>query len=538
MDSGDDKRTGDYLSDSPGERLTNGTEIEGYVVDGILGKGGMGVVYSATHAVIGKRCAIKVLRMEVSTNPTHLQRFIQEARAVNAIGHPNIIDIFDFGELPDGRAYHLMDLMVGESLRERLNRGPLSPDEAAEVLGSVASALAAAHDKGFIHRDLKPDNIFLLTIPDGPPQVKLLDFGLAKLMPDAGTSPFVTKTGIMLGTPEYMSPEQARGEAADYRTDIYALGILTYECLVGERPFPTTGDTYLALQYHAEEPAPSLGDALPDLPDELVQLVDAMLTKERAARPSLAAVRTVIKRLRSTKLDGEASFSSDDMRTMQRKAERPPANLAAELITPNERPYDPDSTDRDGTAIDQAPLHTDQLAAVEPPTMDDALDTATVLGYAGGSTNTPRSGVVSAMPEVASTAKGYARTPADRPSSPSAAPPMRPSPVAYSPDPYSAAAQSAAPGYAPAVARPAVSGVGQSVRPQTPSTPPSASGLAQPGAKSSTVLGVEPARVVVARTVSAQTVRPRTKKMSPLVLAIGALVFIALGIALAFVISR
>ena len=291
----------DTVRDRDG-RLPNGTVIEGYVVDGVLGKGGMGIVYSATHKMIGKRAAIKVLRMEVSNNPMHLQRFIQEARAVNAIGHPNIIDIFDFGQLPDGRAFHLMDLMVGESLRQRLRRGPLNPAEAANVIEAVASALMAAHDKGFVHRDLKPDNIYLIPVEGQWPEVKLLDFGLAKLMPEAGTAAFITKTGVMLGTPEYMSPEQARGEPVDYRTDVYALGIVMYEILAGERPFPTTGDAFSTLQYHADEMPPSIGAAVPDLLPEMVQLVDAMLKKDPYARPSLAAVRTVIKRLRTTKL--------------------------------------------------------------------------------------------------------------------------------------------------------------------------------------------------------------------------------------------
>ncbi len=291
---------------NPESKLAAGTAVgdTGYVIDEEIGRGGMGYVYSATHRMIGKRAAIKVLKPDVSKSPIVVERFIQEARAVNQIGHANIIDIFAFGALDDGRAYHVMDLLIGESLRKRLKRGALIPSEAASVIEETALALTAAHEKGFVHRDLKPDNIFLQAREDRWPEVKLLDFGLAKLMPEAGFAPFKTKTGVMLGTPEYMSPEQARGTGVDYRTDVYALGVVMFEVLSGRRPFVSSGDPFMTLMMHAEEPPPSLKTFVSDLPEEMVQLVDTMLAKDPASRPSLAAVRTVIKRLRSTQLPG------------------------------------------------------------------------------------------------------------------------------------------------------------------------------------------------------------------------------------------
>ena len=162
-----------------------GTVIGEYVVDGELGHGGMGVVYGATHPIIGKRAAIKVLKSR--SNPAAVERFIREARAVNEIGHPNIVDIFDFAQLADGRRYLVMDLLVGESLRARVERCPLPVAEACAVLDEIASALAAAHGKGFAHRDLKPDNVFL-SDQAGRLDVKLLDFGLAKLLRPPGWS--------------------------------------------------------------------------------------------------------------------------------------------------------------------------------------------------------------------------------------------------------------------------------------------------------------------------------------------------------------
>jgi len=284
-----------------GDQLGPGTELGGYVIEGELGRGGMGHVYSATHPLIGKRAAIKVLRPELSKDPAAIERFVLEARAVNQVGHPNIVDIYDFGVLGDGRRYYVMDLLAGEPLRARLKRtGPLHVSECASVIDETASALAAAHDKGIIHRDLKPDNVFMVNVPGRWPEVRLLDWGLAKLLRGA-TGKFQTVTGSVLGTPVYMSPEQARGEVVDARTDIYALGVMAFELLTGAVPFKgrSSVDTLLA---HQEEPVPQLQQKLPGLPDELAQLIEAMLGKTPDERPTLAAVRAVLERLRGTKI--------------------------------------------------------------------------------------------------------------------------------------------------------------------------------------------------------------------------------------------
>jgi serine/threonine protein kinase len=288
------------------DNLAPGTDVGGYIVDGELGSGGMGVVYSATHPVIGKRAAIKVLKPELSGNPAAVERFIMEARAVNQIGHPNIVDIFAFGTLPDGRSYYVMDMLAGESLRRRLKRaGPLHISEAASVIDEVASALIAAHDKGIIHRDLKPDNVFMVSVSGRWPEVRLLDWGLLKLSSTqsaVGGSKYKTLAGSVMGTPVYMSPEQGRAsDAVDFRTDIYSLGVMAYEILSGTVPFKkgSSVDTLIA---HQDEPVPPLAHKCPALPEELVQLIEAMLCKDRDGRPTLAAIRAVLKRLKGTKI--------------------------------------------------------------------------------------------------------------------------------------------------------------------------------------------------------------------------------------------
>ncbi|HVI02930.1 MAG TPA: serine/threonine-protein kinase [Enhygromyxa sp.] len=211
-----------------------------YRVDERIGAGGMGLVYRATHVLIGRKLAIKLLRRRYASQREVAERFVQEARVASSVKHPNVVDIIDYGTTPLGSPYYVMEFLAGHSLaREIVQHGPLEPRRALGIAVQIAHGLAAAHQAGIIHRDLKPDNVFVVPADVGAPeQVKILDFGIARV---AGRKTRLTAAGVVVGTPEYMSPEQARGDELDARSDIYALGVVLFELLTGR--VPLSGDS-------------------------------------------------------------------------------------------------------------------------------------------------------------------------------------------------------------------------------------------------------------------------------------------------------
>lgn len=258
-----------------------GVVLDGrYQVEKKLGEGGMGVVYLATHVVIGKRYALKVLRGDMASEKDVAERFTQEARSAAAIGNEHIIEITDFGRVQDGAPYFVMELLDGQELHELLKQFPQLPvNRCLGIMAQCCEALSAAHNMEIIHRDLKPENIFLITRHGNPDFVKILDFGIAKVARESGR---LTRTGMIFGTPQYMSPEQAAGTSMDARTDIYSLGIIMYEMLCGRVPFEA--DTFMGVltKHLYEEPIP---------PQRLVPAVavpaavEAVLLKAIAKKP-------------------------------------------------------------------------------------------------------------------------------------------------------------------------------------------------------------------------------------------------------------
>src|SRR5881394_2260106 len=275
-------------SAAPGNNLVGQVIADRYHVVKKLGEGGMGQVYLAEHVKMGRRSAIKVMNPAMVHDPDAVARFNREASNASRITHPNVCAIYDFGETPDGLIYLAMEFIEGEPLTDLLERdGTLPVPRAAGIFLQVADALQAAHDLGIVHRDLKPDNIMLTRRKGGADAVKVVDFGIAKAIggDQAGAGQKVTKTGLVVGTPEFMSPEQLSGDTLDGRSDLYSLALVFYRTLSGKLPFEATTVQETMIKRLTDEPTP-LAQARPDLafPPGLQPVLDTALARTPAER--------------------------------------------------------------------------------------------------------------------------------------------------------------------------------------------------------------------------------------------------------------
>ncbi|MCY1081196.1 serine/threonine-protein kinase [Archangium lansingense] len=274
-----------------------GAQLGEYVIRERVGEGGMGIVYRGEQPLIGKQVAVKVLRSEVGEKSHHVERLLAEARAVNAIRHRGIIDIFSFGRTPDGRQYFVMEYLEGSALDAHLAEHGLLPlREVLRISNELLDALAAAHKAGVIHRDLKPNNLFLVRQPGGGTYVKVLDFGLAKQTSSSYGNTPQTQQGLVMGTPEYMAPEQACAQPVSPKTDLYAFGVMLFQMLTGQLPFTARSSMELLIQ-HVTQPPPSPLTLRPELFPELAELTLKLLAKAPEERPAMAKVRSELQRL-------------------------------------------------------------------------------------------------------------------------------------------------------------------------------------------------------------------------------------------------
>ncbi|MBA2544807.1 MAG: serine/threonine protein kinase, partial [Deltaproteobacteria bacterium] len=304
------------------DALLPGFQAGPWRIERELGRGGMGTVYAVTHAEIGKHAALKVVHRRV-LNPGE-DRMLLEAQVVNLVGHPNIVDIFETGHLEDMRPYLVMERLEGVSLAQRADDGKLFPDQVISILLQICDALIAAHATGIIHRDLKLDNVFLIDNPDDPkhPRVKLLDWGIAKvIVEDHGRrTQHQTVDGQLIGTPQYLSPEQARGGEVSTKTDVYSLGVMAYELFLEHLPFEAETAAEI-MTMHLRAVPPPASEAWPDIPPALENLLHEMLAKQPDHRPTTLDVARRLEAIR------------DDLENRRRAGTQPPT-IATPILDP------------------------------------------------------------------------------------------------------------------------------------------------------------------------------------------------------------
>ena len=269
---------------------------EKYRLDEVLGEGGMGLVFKAHHLMLKRDVAVKLLHAALSSNPQISARFDREAQSAARLEHPNIVHVSEFGSTPDGMKYMVMQLLSGCELVDMLDGGPIAPVRAVDLALQIFRGLEHAHKNGVVHRDLKPENVFVTEDHEGKETLKLVDFGIAKLLhtDDADTAKPLTRHGLVFGTPHYMSPEQATGGDIDHRADLYSAGVMLYEMLAGKLPFESE-DAVALIRMQVGQEAPPFEV---DMPSDLAKLVFSLLEKNRDERPADAAeVREALERI-------------------------------------------------------------------------------------------------------------------------------------------------------------------------------------------------------------------------------------------------
>jgi serine/threonine protein kinase len=354
----------------PPEMVSEGRVLGGrYQLDECIGSGGMGTIYRARRLHIGDTVAVKILRPEVVDNAVSRERFHREARAAAMLHHPNAVVIHDFGEDADGTTYIVMELLEGHSLRQVLQaQRTLEPDRAYEIIRQTCAAVEAAHRRGIVHRDIKPDNIVLVNSHDITDHIKILDFGIAKLRDKSsdklGLEKSLTNVGTVIGTPYYMSPEQCQGEPADARSDIYSLGVVMYEMLTGVIPFNAKTPTGVAIKHVTEAPRP-LSELRPSLAPAIERVVLRALEKDPAARQQSAL---------EIAREFEAALKGSAQEAVPSRADAPTAEIGAASFATSVIPEASTTGDRQRefeTQIGDAPIPaaapTSVPAATPPP---------------------------------------------------------------------------------------------------------------------------------------------------------------------------
>jgi serine/threonine protein kinase len=326
-----------------------------YRLDRLLGRGGMGAVYEGTHVDLERPVAIKLLLPDFTADVEALERFRREARAAARLNHPNVADTYDYGSLPEGGAYIVMELIAGETLRERLDAaGQLPFGEAIQIARQVTSGVEAAHRSGITHRDLKPSNIILTRDHDGRMLAKVVDFSVAKLKEGTTSGAALTATGSLIGTPRYMAPEQCADNKTDARSDIYSLGVILYEMLAGRAPFEGPTTTAIAIK-HIQEPPPPVEKFRPDTPEALRSLIEQSLAKSPSGRPQTAQEF-------AAKLDAAAG-------------ELPSSELDVQLVEAADKTAGQSSTKRQATETNPQKIENNpDTGRTGEPTREDSIE--------------------------------------------------------------------------------------------------------------------------------------------------------------------